>query len=438
MARAGRRPSVTGVVRVARRRKTSWWEPTPYPYVDPAMPVGPNRPPVRVVPTPAVLAGRSSGSEGRDDEDTVPRPATQLATTTLVNGALRRCVSTIVHRMIAIDLFAGAGGATQGLKEAGFEVLAAIESDSTAAASYGANHAEVNLLAEDIREVGADELRLRLGLGMGQLTLLKACPPCQGYSSIGRGNPADPRNDLVAEVWRFARVFRPRIVMLENVPGLARDARMPRLIRQMRAIGYSVKTYVLDATSFGVPQRRRRLIVIAVRDGAHALPESLVELLPGWFGEAGMKTAGEALALVARVDPDRDPLHQPRVSSPAVAERLAAIPVGGSRFDLPVDRRLPCHSRLGRRDATASYGRVRLDAPAPTMTTRCTTPACGQFVHPTEPRALTLREAATIQTFPLDYQFRGGVGAVERQIGNAVPVRMAHGLALCADALLRA
>ena len=338
----------------------------------------------------------------------------------------------------AIDLFAGAGGATQGLKDAGYAVLAAVEFDSAAAATYRANHSDVHLMESDITSVDPDALRVQLGLERGQLRLLKACPPCQGYSALGSGDPEDARNDLVSEVWRFTRVFRPRIVMLENVPGLARDARLARLNRQFRAVGYSVRTYVLDASAFGVPQRRRRLIGLAVRERTQPLPDSIAELLPDWFDEGAMMTAGEALALVAEVDPDQDRLHQPRTSSPAVTERLAALPLGGSRFDLPEELQLPCHSRLEQRNATAAYGRIRLDAPAPTMTTRCTTPACGRFVHPTESRALTLREAATFQTFPLDYQFNGGVGEVERQIGNAVPVRMAHGLALCADALLEA
>lgn len=338
----------------------------------------------------------------------------------------------------AVDLFAGAGGATAGLVAAGFRVLAAVENDPVAAESYAANHTDVTLLRKDIREVDIEDLMGKLGISRGQLTVLKACPPCQGYSSIGKNDPEDERNDLVAEVWRFARAFRPRIVMLENVPGLARDDRLTALIRQLRAAGYSVKTYVVDATTFGVPQRRKRLIVIAMRERARDLPESLVELLPEWFAEGAMKTAGEALALAAGVDSVQDPLHRPRVASPAVARRIAALPIGGSRFDLPEEHRLKCHTKLDRRDATASYSRVLDDAPAPTMTTRCTTPACGQFVHPTEPRALTLREAATIQTFPLSYKFFGGVGQVERQIGNAVPVRLAQALGLCADALLSA
>jgi DNA (cytosine-5)-methyltransferase 1 len=343
---------------------------------------------------------------------------------------------TPATRLTVVDLFAGAGGATQGLKDAGFAVLAAVEWDSAAAATYRANHPTVDLTEGDISGVDPDALRRRLRLERGELTVLKGCPPCQGYSSIGSGDPADPRNDLVSEVWRFAQSFLPEVVLLENVPGLARDGRLDKLLRQLRAVGYSAKTYIVDATQFGVPQRRRRLIVVAVRGGTRTLPDSLTDLLPDWFAAAGLRTAGEALASVADVDPGLDALHRPRQPSSVVAARLAALPVGGTRFDLPDEHRLACHGRLERRDATVSYSRIVADRPAPTMTTRCTTPACGRFVHPTEARAITLREAAAIQTFPLTYTFDGGVGQIERQIGNAVPVRMAHGLGLCARAIL--
>jgi DNA (cytosine-5)-methyltransferase 1 len=343
-----------------------------------------------------------------------------------------------VAQPTVLDLFSGAGGATAGLRAAGFNVIGAIENDEVAAESYRRNHPEVELTERAIEDVDASELRDQLGLEVGELSLLKACPPCQGYSSIGKGDPDDPRNDLVAEIWRFVRAFRPRAVILENVPGLARDPRLAHLVRQLRAVGYSVVSYVVDATAFGVPQRRRRLIVVAVRDPSDALPDALEALLPDSFVDGGIETAGEALALLADVDPARDVLHRPRSHSPEVSDRIAALPVAGTRFDLPSEHRLGCHSKLDRRDATASYSRVRADEPAPTMTTRCTTPACGQFVHPTEPRALTLREAATLQTFPVAYEFSGGPAQVERQIGNAVPVRMAEGIGRCLARVLDA
>ncbi|HEX9734629.1 MAG TPA: DNA cytosine methyltransferase [Thermoanaerobaculia bacterium] len=328
--------------------------------------------------------------------------------------------------MTAVDLFAGAGGATQGLKNAGFWVLAAVENDDSAAKTFSANHPETKLLQDDIKSVDAGGLRAELGLDVGELTLLKACPPCQGYSALGSGDPDDERNDLVLQAWRFVREFIPKAVTVENVPGLARDPRLALVVRRLRAIGYKVRSYLADAVDFGVPQRRRRLIVVAVRSRPElSLPESFAKLLPEGFGER--TTAGKALAGAGPVD-GADPVHRHRNHSPKVLARIRAVPVGGTRFDLPAEHRLACHERLGKHCACGSYGRIREDAPAPTLTTRCTTPACGSFIHPSEHRGLTLREAALLQTFPATYEFHGSYGQIEAQIGNAVPVRMAEGL----------
>lgn len=335
----------------------------------------------------------------------------------------------------AIDLFAGAGGATQGLRDAGFDVVAAAENDPKAAASYEANHPDV-LLAGDVRLIEPWRLRRYLGLRLGDLDLLKACPPCQGFSSLARGEVDADRNDLVLDVYRFVRTFMPKAVLLENVPGLARDDRLPALLGLLDAAGYTHRQYKIDAREFGVPQRRRRLIVVAVRlDIAPAPPDDLLAALPEHF-DVAPRTAGDALEELAAALAPGDPLDRHRQSSPRVRARIAAVPVGGTRFDLPEEHRLACHERMTRGgrpvkgQATASYGRVQTDRPAPTMTTRCTTPACGAFVHPTEDRGLTLREAAAFQTFPPGYTFLGGYDSVERQIGNAVPVRMAHALGL--------
>ena len=164
----------------------------------------------------------------------------------------------------AIDLFAGAGGATQGFLNAGYEVVAAIENYTAAADTYQANHATTDLRRVDIREQDAQALRVELELRRGELHLLTACPPCQGFSSFGTRNKNDPRNDLVLEVWRFLSAFLPRCLLMENVPGLRADDRLDTFLRKARAIGYGVRTYVVDAADFGVPQRRRRLIVFGV------------------------------------------------------------------------------------------------------------------------------------------------------------------------------
>lgn len=336
----------------------------------------------------------------------------------------------------AVDLFAGAGGSTEGLKAAGYRVVGAVESDPSACRSYVSNHPKVRLFDTDIRDVDPGTLRSELGLARGELALLNACPPCQGFSSLGAAEPDDPRNDLVTTVFPFIDELRPQSFILENVPGLRGDDRLEGLLRLARASGYGVRSYVVNATDFGVPQTRRRLIAIGVLGLAgDELPAELAESLPSSFRRKP-PAVGATMAKAGPLEGTADPVHRARTSTTPVIERIRLIPVGGDRFDLPKEQQLKCHQGLSRRNATASYGRIRLDQPAPTLTTRCTTPACGRFVHPTEDRGISLREAALLQTFPLRYRFHGTYQSLEAQIGNAVPVRMAKALGLAAATLL--
>lgn len=339
------------------------------------------------------------------------------------------------RRPTAIDLFSGAGGATQGLADAGFDVIGAVEFDAIAAASYRLNHSSVRLWEQDIRTVTATGMASELGLASGELGLLKACPPCQGFSSLaeGRIGPDDPRNELVRHTVRFVRALRPKAVLVENVPGLGRDRRSAELLESLRRMGYNARSYHVNAVDFGVPQKRKRLIILALRGLRTKLPESLSPADPE--EPRTVRQTFDQLTVEVAAD---DPLSAPRTLPAKVLERVEAIPVGGNRYDLPPDLQLDCHKKLadeGKSGAAGSYGRLRWDEPAPTMTTRCTTPACGPFLHPELHRALTLREAAAIQTFPASYQFTGSRGDIERQIGNAVPVRLA---AAIADHLLAA
>lgn len=369
------------------------------------------------------------------------RPAQAVA---LVVGALERARSRppatrrgrVDRARTAIDLFAGAGGSTEGLKLAGYWVRGAVELDESAARSYRANHEDVRLFENDIRDVSPRFLRESLGLAPGELDLLNACPPCQGFSTLGSGSVDDPRNDLVSLVRAFLEELRPKAFVLENVPGLRSDERLKELLDLARAAGYAVRSYVVNATEFGVPQGRRRLIVIGVRGiPEERLPAAVTDLLPESFVRTPPPVV-DVLAKAGPIDGTKDPVHRARQSTPAVLARIQSIPPGGDRFDLPKDQQLECHKSLGRRNATAAYGRIRLDRPAPTLTTRCTTPACGRFVHPTEDRGISLREAALLQTFPPRYRFYGSHQSCEAQIGNAVPVRMAKGLGLAVEALL--
>lgn len=332
--------------------------------------------------------------------------------------------------LTALDLFAGAGGSTVGLAKAGYRVLAAVENDPAASETYRANHSGVDLFEQDIRKVRPRTLRGKLGLQRGELGLLNACPPCQGFSTLGASDADDERNELVTVVGPFLNELRPQSFVVENVPGLRHDARLKRLMAFASGLGYSVRLYVVNAAEFGVPQSRRRLIVVGVRSAAAEFPDHLAELLPRSFRREPEGVAG-VLAEAGPLEGTRDPVHRARRSSPTVMKRIQSIPVNGGRFDLPEDQQLDCHRALnGKGGATSSYGRIRLDRPAPTLTTRCTTPACGRFVHPTEDRGISLREAALIQTFPARYNFFGTYREVEAQIGNAVPARLAEALGL--------
>ncbi|MGA2241675.1 MAG: DNA cytosine methyltransferase [Verrucomicrobiota bacterium] len=166
----------------------------------------------------------------------------------------------------AIDLFSGCGGLTLGLTQAGFRVVGAVENDPLAVETYEANHKHVVIWKQDIRKLTAAKVMRRLKIERGQLDLLAGCPPCQGFSTMTTLNGRigqDEQNDLVFQFLRFVRVLRPKAVMLENVPKLAKNRRFKKLRSELQRLGYEVSYDILDAANYGVPQRRRRLILVS-------------------------------------------------------------------------------------------------------------------------------------------------------------------------------
>lgn len=316
----------------------------------------------------------------------------------------------------AIDLFCGCGGLTLGLKQAGFRVVAAVELDPLAVETYSANHPDVRVWRRDIRRVPAAELMRTLNLRRGELDLLAGCPPCQGFSSMttlnGKKRMHHPLNNLLFDFIRFVRQMLPKAVMLENVPGLARSSQFRELRRVLKALGYRCEYGVLDAAKYGVPQRRRRFILV----GSRLAP---VQFAPQARVQRTVRQALSKLGSRAR----NDPLHTlGEKRSPHVMELIRSIPKnGGSRLDLGLARQLPCHRKCdGFKDV---YGRMAWDDCAPTITGGCVNPSKGRFLHPTENRAITLREAALLQTFPPTYFFslRRGKFPAAQMIGNALP-----------------
>jgi DNA (cytosine-5)-methyltransferase 1 len=330
---------------------------------------------------------------------------------------------TMKHPPIAIDLFCGAGGASQGLFEAGIRVVAAADNDRAACSTFRANHQEVVLNEGDLLQLSPSSVRQAVGLARNALTILKTCPPCQPYSKLSQARDTTRGDSLLLANIPWIEEFRPMAVMLENVTGLKRSPAFASFQEWLSQEGYRTTVSELNATQFGVSQSRRRLILIALRsDMDHPLPST--------FWRSVAQPPPHAADLLAAVPPIKeDELNRYRVASGIVLDRIRAIPVNGSRFDLPAELRLACHNRLTTHVATTAYSRLPTTGPAPTLTTRCTTPSCGQFIHPWADRGLTLREAAILQGFPRNYRFLGKYGEIERQIGNAVPVQMVRVLA---------
>lgn len=321
----------------------------------------------------------------------------------------------------AFELFSGCGGMTLGLKRAGFTVIGAVENDSLAIETYQANHPEVAVWAADIRELTpsdiVDAYRSAYGLREGELDLLAGCPPCQGFSSIrtlnGSRNIDDPRNDLVFDFLRFVEAFKPKAVMMENVPELAQDDRFRVFCQHMEQLGYVGRHKVFNAADYGVPQRRHRLIYLA---GLYAVIDFAQPV-------RRRQTVRDAIGALPKPCESADPVHAIKENrTKKVLDLIRRIPAdGGSRTDLPEDSQLDCHKRCsGFKDV---YGRMTWDSLSPTITSGCFNPSKGRFLHPIEDRAITLREAALLQGFPPGYRFPNtkSRSAVALMIGNALP-----------------
>lgn len=321
------------------------------------------------------------------------------------------------YKPTAIDLFSGCGGTTCGLVDAGFQVLSAVEIDPKAQETYKLNHPDVLLFEHDIRMVSPVAMLAALGIKVGDLDLLAGCPPCQGFSRLRTKNQAtsiyDERNDLVTNFLDFVEVMKPKTVMLENVPALAKDSRFEKLNNQLKALGYLTIVHILDAADYDVPQRRKRLILLASKVHAPSIaPKSKRRL-----------TVRDAFKEVGAPSKTSDKLHalgENRTSE--IRDLIARIPKnGGSRRDLGHEHQLDCHKRMdGFHDV---YGRMSWDDVSPTITSGCHNPSKGRFLHPSFNRTITLREAAILQGFPKDYKFNvaHGKSSIALMIGNALP-----------------
>lgn len=344
----------------------------------------------------------------------------------------------------AIDVFSGCGGLSLGLKQAGFKVLSAIEIDQVAANTYHQNHPEVVLKNQDVRLISGSKLLEDLGLKKGEVDLLAGCSPCQGFSRLRKypENCSDIRNGLILQFVRLVKEMNPKMIMMENVPGLIKSetgmAVFKIALDQLVRLGYRLDYDVVDVVNYGVPEFRRRFILLGTRikgvdikipEATHTSPNKTNKSK----NQKAWLTVRDVIGNIPAIGngerhPDI-PLHFATKNKELNLERIRNIPKnGGSRTDLPDHLQLKCHKRYpnGYKDV---YGRMTWEKPSPTLTGGCTNITKGRYIHPEQDRAITLYEAALIQTFPPDYKFYGNAGQIALQIGNAVPVRFGYVMA---------
>jgi DNA (cytosine-5)-methyltransferase 1 len=334
-----------------------------------------------------------------------------------------------------VDLFAGAGGFSLAAAGVGISIKAAVEMDPHACSTYKKNLIDrkqkpATLFPNDINDVNFNKLMKAAKLKKNECDVLVGGPPCQGFSThrINDEGVNDPRNSLLLKYFEFVGALKPKVFVVENVPGLLwkRHAKyLKKFLAEAKKANYTVYgPTALNARDFGVPQNRKRIFIIGVRNdlklniqwppkATHFSPNSKeVEELgrPAWV-------IAETVFSKPLRKGDINAVHMNH--SEKITEVFRQTPVnGGSRADS--GRILPCHKgHNGHKDV---YGRIDPSKPGPTMTTACINPSKGRFVHPTEHHGITARHAARFQTFPENYVFEGGIIASGAQIGNAVPI----------------
>lgn len=316
----------------------------------------------------------------------------------------------------SIDLFSGCGGLTEGMHQAGFSTKVAVEIEASAVKAFKLNHKNTIVISKDIRKIDIAEIKSILN---GEpLHLLAGCPPCQGFSSMRKLNRkksvVDKRNSLVTEYFRFVKELKPLTIMMENVPGLKDYYLFKDVVKKLTKLGYNPKVEIVNVKDYGVPQSRKRLVMVGSLLGD-------IQIAPA----TNMKvTVRKAIGKLKSVAKTKDPIHKIHaIHEPRILEMIKLIPKnGGSRKDLPAEYILKCHTKknVGFNDV---YGRLRWDDYSSTITGGCLNPSKGRFLHPEYNRTITAREAALLQTFPKSYKFPTDITKTDLAllIGNALP-----------------
>lgn len=338
-----------------------------------------------------------------------------------------------------IDLFAGVGGLSLGFEQAGFDVVLANEYDAEIAGAYKKNHPAAKMVVGDITALDLDGT---FGGFSGKIDVIIGGPPCQGFSQKGqRKTIHDERNFLFKYYVKVVELIRPRYFVMENVPNLltAENGYFQKEIADLfNGMGYQLNMGVLNAADYGVPQTRRRAVIIGKRDGPPPpLPEKTAQHVTVWdaIGDLAYLESGEGemeqpyitkpvseYAKALRGDMRVLYNHAATKHSALALERLSLIPPNCGKEVLPDEH-------LTKSIYSGTWSRMIRDDISVTITTRFDTPSSGRFTHPYLNRAITVREAARIQSFPDSFIFTGTKGSQMKQVGNAVPPRLANAIA---------
>jgi DNA (cytosine-5)-methyltransferase 1 len=330
----------------------------------------------------------------------------------------------------AVDLFCGAGGLTYGLRQAGISVVVGVDMDPSCRYPIESNNKGTCFVERNV--IGLTASEVAAWYPAGSIRVLTGCAPCQPFSKYTVRAGEDDRWRLLNEFLRLVQETRPHVVSMENVPQLKTQEHSAylRFVSGLEAAGYRVWADIVRCADYGVPQTRERLVLLAGADGRQ------VSLIPptARTPKTVQKAIGTLPPIVAGGDPHpEDSLHIASHLSELNRKRIRATPEGGGWKNWPTSLRLTCHQRSSGRYYGSVYGRMAWNEPAPTMTTQCFGYGNGRFGHPEQDRAISLREAAMLQTFPRSYRFvppdePPTFKNVGKHIGNAVPVALGRAI----------
>jgi len=329
------------------------------------------------------------------------------------------------------DFFSGCGGTSIGLQAAGMHIAFANDNDADCAQTFRFNIPDARFLPDNVRDIDVNTIADLARRAPNDALLFCGCAPCQPFSRQNRHRTDDDgRRGLLNEFGRFVEHYVPDLIFVENVPGwrnaTVRTEPFTALLELLQHLDYAVQVNRVFAQDYGVPQRRQRLILLASRLGPPEFPHPTYgPQTPNANFATVRQYIGHLPAIAAGETHPTIPNHRAANLSPLNLQRIMAVGDGGGRMDWPDHLVLDCH-RGDFEGHTDVYGRMHWDQPAPGLTTRCISLSNGRFGHPEQHRAISVREAACLQTFPQTFVFHGNLGSMARQIGNAVPVLMAQ------------